>query len=71
MQYKIITHSYADAVKVIADGLVNGTELIAFLRCAYVTTEEDIIHIATAFEMADLDLPIDSIKLFTLYQVIE
>lgn len=71
MKYKILTHSYADGIKLIADGLINGTELIAFFRCAYVTTEEDVIHIVTAFEMADLDLPIDSIKLFTLYQVIE
>lgn len=71
MKYKILTHSYKDAMKLIADGLINGTEAIAYFRCAYVPIEEDIIHIATAFEMADLDLPVDSIKFFTLYQVIE
>ena len=71
MKYKIITHNYPNAVKIIADGLMQGNDLVEKLRCSYMTNDENIIHIATAFEMADLDLPIDVIKHFTLYQVIE
>lgn len=70
MKWKIITRNYPDAIKIITDGIIQGNELIEKLRCSYIT-DDNMIHIATAFEMADLDLPINIIRYFTLYQVIE
>ena len=70
MKYKVITHSYVDAIKVITNGLTSGNPILDKIHCAYITNEENIIHIANAFELADLDLPIDSIKSFTLAKII-
>lgn len=70
MKYEAITHNYLDAMRQIETGIANGDDKIEKLRCVYTDTD-DMIHISTVFDMVDANRPINIIKKFTLYQVIE
>lgn len=70
MKWKKISTNYNDVINFITKGLKTGDDYMEKLRCAY-TTDDNIINIVNIFELVDLSLPIDKVKSFALYQVIE
>lgn len=71
MKLKLITHSYSEGINILSKMVVNGDEKIEDIRCLYKIDNSNIMYFLTAFDFIDLDLSIDKIKMFRLYQMIK
>ena len=70
MKLQLLTQSYPDAIEKLSQMVIKGDEQIENMRCLYKIDDSNIIYFLTAFDFIDLDLPIDQVKIFHLYQVI-
>ena len=69
IKWKAITNSYKEAVEKLSQDVIDGTPGLENLRCVFKLNDDETIHVLTAFDLIDLDPPIDSVKIFTLYQL--
>lgn len=71
MKLKLITDSYSEGINILSKMVVNEDEKIEDIRYLYKIDDSNIMYFLTAFDFIDLDLSIDKIKMFRLYQMIK
>lgn len=69
IKWKALSNSYKETVEKLSQDIMNGTSGLENLRCVFKLNNDESIHVLTAFDLVDLDPSIESVKIFTLYQL--
>ena len=70
MKYRVVTRKLSEALQIINTLRANNSSQINLLRCVYMPNEEDITYIIPALDYINENIAEDSIKAFSLYQMV-